>query len=84
MLHGQIVAADGEFMDELHHVLSAAETDMTIFYRRLATLPADLEGDDAEVTAPLADAYYVPDQLTPEVTARVAASTCFTASAAST
>ncbi len=61
----------------LLEILQLAETDMTIFYRRLASLdldtqPAD-EIDDATLIEPLLDAYYVPEQLTPETTARIAA-----------
>jgi serine/tyrosine/threonine adenylyltransferase len=64
---------DDELVSDLHTVFQAAETDMTIFYRRLAEI--DIEGvdiDDTEALSPLMDAYYVPDQLTPEVTSRIA------------
>ncbi len=46
-------------------VLQLAETDMTIFFRRLADV--DLAADPGERFAPLLDAYYLPEQLTPEV-----------------
>ncbi len=68
---------DDTLFGGLLEILQLAETDMTIFYRRLASLdldtqPAD-EIDDATLIEPLLDAYYVPEQLTPETTARIAA-----------
>jgi uncharacterized protein YdiU (UPF0061 family) len=63
-------------LDELCRVLGVAETDMTIFFRQLAQLPAApewLERRDDELIAPLRAAYYVPEQLDAERTARVAA-----------
>ena len=61
----------------LLEILQLAETDMTIFYRRLASLDLDAKPadqiDDATLMEPLLDAYYVPEQLTPETTARIAA-----------
>jgi serine/tyrosine/threonine adenylyltransferase len=55
-------------IDELSVVLQAAETDMTIFFRKLADVPADAawleRSSDAELVAPLAAAYYQPEQLT--------------------
>ena len=61
----------------LLEILQLAETDMTIFYRRLASLDLDTQPgdriDDATFIEPLLDAYYVPEQLTPETTARIAA-----------
>jgi uncharacterized protein YdiU (UPF0061 family) len=53
---------DQPLTDQLFALLSSAETDMTIFYRKLA----DLDFDDAERYANLRDAYYVEDQLTAE------------------
>ncbi len=68
---------DDGLITSLLEILQLAETDMTIFYQRLASLdldtkPAD-EIDDATFIEPLLDAYYVPEQLTPETTARIAA-----------
>ena len=68
---------DDGLITSLLEILQLAETDMTIFYRRLASLdldakPAD-EIDDATFIEPLLDAYYVPEQLTPETTTRIAA-----------
>ena len=68
---------DDGLITSLLEILQLAETDMTIFYRRLASLdldakPAD-EIDDVTFIEPLLDAYYVPEQLTPETTTRIAA-----------
>ncbi|MEL7209121.1 MAG: YdiU family protein, partial [Actinomycetota bacterium] len=57
--------ADDELIDELEAVLQLTETDMTIFYRRLAQLPTDGDGEPA-ASSLLADAYYRPDELTAE------------------
>ena len=50
-------------------MLQLAETDMMIFYRALARIDARDDTDDPLQL--LLDAYYVPEQLTPEVSARV-------------
>ncbi len=62
-------ATDTALVDELDAVLQLAETDMTIFFRKLATLDAASTGDD--LLSPLLDAYYVPEQLSEDVRARV-------------
>ncbi len=68
---------DDTLFGGLLEILQLAETDMTIFYRRLASLDLDAKPadaiDDATFIEPLLDAYYVPEQLTPETTARIAA-----------
>lgn len=64
-------AADLSLVTELLEVLPLVETDMTIFYRRLAELKTDRDLDEAECMAVLADAYYVPEQLSPAYTARL-------------
>ncbi|HTO58347.1 MAG TPA: YdiU family protein, partial [Pseudomonadales bacterium] len=62
--------ADEALLTDLDAILRLAETDMTIFFRRLADVePAAT--DDA-LMAPLLDAYYVPAQLTPDVRANTA------------
>ncbi len=60
---------DQDLIEGVVAVLQLAETDMTIFYRRLADV--DLEADRDERFAPLLDAYYRPEQLTPEVRAGI-------------
>ena len=68
---------DDTLFGGLLEILQLAETDMTIFYRRLASLDLDAKPadqiDDATLIEPLLGAYYVPEQLTPETTARIAA-----------
>ncbi len=60
-------AVDG-LINDLHGLLMATETDMTIFFRCLAEIDpfravtSDLDGlEDGELTGPLADAYYLAD-----------------------
>ena len=57
---GYDVAAD-QLMTELFELLVATETDMTIFFRRLADVEVTGTADrsDEELVAPLADAYYL-------------------------
>jgi len=60
---------DGALVEDLLSILAAVETDMTIFFRRLAHLdPADpaTAADDETIPAALLGAYYVPGQLTPD------------------
>ncbi|WP_420444890.1 protein adenylyltransferase SelO [Candidatus Poriferisodalis sp.] len=58
--------ADSELATGVLEVLRLVETDMTVFWRRLATV-ATAEGiDPAERIAPMADAYYRPAELTDE------------------
>jgi uncharacterized protein YdiU (UPF0061 family) len=65
-----------DLMDDLARVLQLAETDMTIFFRKLADVAASPEvlerASDAELLAPLAEAYYQPEQLTAEVSQEIA------------
>ena len=70
-------ASDEDLIAELLAILPLAETDMTIFFRRLSRLNTDdpsltTASDDALLT-PLQDAYYVPDQLTRTVRSRTGA-----------
>jgi serine/tyrosine/threonine adenylyltransferase len=59
-------ATDQPLTAELDKVLQLVETDMTIFYRKLADLaPTDSQDDDS-LLAPLLDAYYQPAELTGE------------------
>lgn len=64
---------DDALTTELQEVLQVAETDMTIFYRRLAEIAPEQTVDQnaEERLEPLRDAYYVPEQLTVEVTKRI-------------
>ncbi len=66
---------DEELTNELLAVLQLVETDMTVFYRKLALVDVDAErvndGTHEALIAPLMDAYYVPEQLTSENRARI-------------
>ena len=66
---------DGELAAELHEILPLVETDMSIFYRKLAMVEVGAAGDvtDEQLMAPLMDAYYVPEQLTDDYKARLGA-----------
>jgi serine/tyrosine/threonine adenylyltransferase len=59
--------SDPGLVEELFEVLGLIETDMTIFFRRLADVPAAVPGaetaSDADLLTPLVDAYYAPDDL---------------------
>lgn len=63
--------ADKALIDDVQQLLMLTETDMTIFFRRLADLPVSeapakaLSND--ELMAPLLDAYYLPEELTDSV-----------------
>ncbi len=67
-------ATDEALITELLDILPLVETDMTIFFRRLARLEADglspAATADNALMSPLMDAYYVPEQLTPDVCRR--------------
>jgi uncharacterized protein YdiU (UPF0061 family) len=72
--------ADGQLTGELLSLLSAVETDMTIFYRRLADVPLvpsttttaqDLPG--LTVPEPLRASFYRPEQLTNDYVERLTA-----------
>lgn len=62
---------DNELNTELLILLQLVETDMTIFYRKLATLVMDIELANEAIMAPLMDAYYVPEQLTDDYKTRL-------------
>ena len=58
---------DESLIKELLEILALVETDMTIFFRRLALLDISGMTDNFEIQAlmtPLMDAYYIPDQIT--------------------
>lgn len=61
-------------VEELPDVLQVVETDMTIFFRRLADIEADGDGagDDDRLLAPLRDAFYDPEALGAQQRAKIA------------
>jgi uncharacterized protein YdiU (UPF0061 family) len=58
-------AGDRSLVDELYQVLAMVETDFTLFFRRLANVPAPLDPatTDEALLAPLIDASYAPNAL---------------------
>jgi uncharacterized protein YdiU (UPF0061 family) len=66
---------DDALTAELLAILPLVETDMTIFYRRLAMLDVTVESlndiSDETLMTPLMEAYYVPEQLTREYRTRL-------------
>ena len=79
----RVDAGNDGLVDDLPAILRLAETDMTIFFRSLADVDAspDTSGrashtndaSDAQLIAPLVDAYYAPDQLDADSRAKTAA-----------
>lgn len=65
--------SDQGLIKELFEVLSLVETDMTIFFRKLADLDVDSipHGNDSTPMAPLMEAYYRPEQLSAEKRSRI-------------
>ena len=58
--------SDEPLLEELLRVLQLAETDMTLFFRQLAKLPTQQDGERDWLPI-IRDAYYTPDQLTEEL-----------------
>ena len=54
---GEFAAGDDALVEDLIEALHGAETDMTLFFRRLADVPLDAT-DDAALIAPLRPAFY--------------------------
>lgn len=61
---------DDTLIHELLGILQSVETDMTIFFRNLAEL-SPVQEDDQSIPAPLMKAYYLPEQINREYTARL-------------
>lgn len=57
-------ATDKQLQDDLLKILVLTETDMTIFYRKLANISTEIDLTDAQLMAELQAAYYHPEQLT--------------------
>ena len=58
-------AADDELKKKLFEILTLVETDMTIFYRKLANVPAEVDPskEDSELLATIQDAFYSPEEI---------------------
>lgn len=69
-------AGDAQLFEDLFEALQCVETDMTLFYRRLADLETDPGAarglSDAALMAPLIEAYYAPDAVTGALEAQIA------------
>lgn len=65
---------DETLVNDLLTLLKSVETDMTLFFRRLALLEidgdSDAAADDDTLMAPLLPAYYNPDALAPDIRKR--------------
>ncbi|HYC55707.1 MAG TPA: YdiU family protein [Candidatus Binatia bacterium] len=74
---GLAPADDGDTLaEDLLAVLQLVETDMTIFFRRLADVKSSAESsanEDAGLIAPLRSAYYSPDEISDDVRSATAA-----------
>ena len=64
---------DEELHQELHEVLQLVETDMTIFYRKLANITTSDSSSDEEVFSIVSDAYYDIDSINDESRNRIVA-----------
>lgn len=65
-------AQDDAMTQELLAILPLIETDMTLFYRHLSRIGPQLaEADDETLIAQLEDAWYQPEQMTPEYRQRL-------------
>ncbi|MGB1250325.1 MAG: protein adenylyltransferase SelO [Candidatus Promineifilaceae bacterium] len=64
-----VAETDAALVDGVQDLLTAAETDMTIFFRRLADISA--ETPTTNRFTPLLDAYYQPDQLTDDLRQKI-------------
>ncbi|MGA1199410.1 MAG: protein adenylyltransferase SelO family protein, partial [Candidatus Latescibacterota bacterium] len=65
---------DNDLITDLFATLHVAETDMTLFYRNLANVDAESQTKqtDDDLLAPLLDAYYAPNELTPDHKTQIA------------
>ncbi|MDX8404857.1 MAG: YdiU family protein [Mariprofundus sp.] len=67
--------SDIELVEELEQVLTLTETDMTIFYRKLADLDTEQQADhthDAALLQPLHNAFYAPDEVSGAIATQIA------------
>ncbi|MEW6764982.1 MAG: protein adenylyltransferase SelO [Pseudomonadota bacterium] len=64
---------DDALIDALWGMLSLTETDYTLFFRALADLTDDPATDDDALLEVIAPAWYLPDQVNPEIRRRTAA-----------
>ena len=60
-------ANDNLLIEELEHVLQRSETDMTIFFRKLANIKAVNDKDGKVGLETVSDAFYKPDEIIGEI-----------------
>lgn len=72
-LNGFVPETDEVLVNDLFDVLELTETDMTIFFRRLADVAVDEASDPDMVPEPLRFAYYKPEELVGDVLAKTVA-----------
>jgi uncharacterized protein YdiU (UPF0061 family) len=66
-LNGFTAATDDSIIGDLVDILQLVETDMPIFFRKLATISTEkLAATDSDLLAPLMDAYYNPEEVSEE------------------
>jgi uncharacterized protein YdiU (UPF0061 family) len=65
------LATDDDLITELLILLRTVETDMTIFYRKLAELVMDVDLSNEALMLPLMEAYYVSEQVTDDYKERL-------------
>jgi serine/tyrosine/threonine adenylyltransferase len=70
-LNAYDLSTDNELHTELLILLQLVETDMTIFYRKLALLVMDVELSNDALMSPLLEAYYMPEQITEDYKTRL-------------
>jgi len=66
---------DTQLVEELEQILTLTETDMTIFYRKLADMDTAVATDDiadTQLLQPLLDAWYAPDEINGTIAAEIA------------
>ena len=67
---------DKALLDQLQIILTLTETDMTIFYRKLANIDATInphKTNDNKILQPIIEAYYRPDDISEEAQNKIAA-----------
>jgi uncharacterized protein YdiU (UPF0061 family) len=76
-LQGFAPETDAALTEDLLSLLSLLETDITIFFRNLADVPAEVDAEDSEtdlaLVTPLLEAYYAPDRVCGEALMTIAA-----------
>jgi serine/tyrosine/threonine adenylyltransferase len=65
--------ADAQLQNDLFDLLAAIETDFTLFFRLLATVPMDDAPNDGALIEPLRRAFYTDEAFAPDYAGRLAA-----------